>query len=83
MHYLSAIFSRLFSRKSPEDMAAAKELILKLVEENAVVLFGKSWCGFCTASRQLLNSLGAKYLDIDLDKRGTCILIFTFLRCSL
>ena len=80
MHSIISIISRLFSsRTSPEDMATAKALILQLIEENGVVVFGKSWCGFCIASRQLLKSLGAKYIDINLDSRGMCIVTFTFL----
>lgn len=67
---MSAILKHFFSsRATPEAMVAAKEVVQKLIDENAVVLFGKSWCGFCHSSRRLLNSIGAEYKDLDLDKR--------------
>lgn len=79
---MSAILKHFFSsRATPEAMVAAKEVVQKLIDENAVVLFGKSWCGFCHSSRRLLNSIGAEYKDLDLDKRGkffVLILALTF-----
>ncbi|KAH8168215.1 hypothetical protein CIB48_g39 [Xylaria polymorpha] len=49
-------------------MSAAKDKAQKIINENAVAVFSKSYCPYCNASKQLLNSLGAKYYSIELDK---------------
>lgn len=33
-----------------------------------VVVFSKSYCPYCTASKNLLNELGAKYTTLELDQ---------------
>ncbi|KAI5300540.1 hypothetical protein KEM56_002372 [Ascosphaera pollenicola] len=48
--------------------AAAKEKALKLIEENAVVVFSKSYCPYCKASKDLLNQNKAKYTLLELDQ---------------
>ncbi|KAI0444178.1 putative glutaredoxin [Xylaria telfairii] len=59
---------KLFAPASPEAMSAAKEKAQKIIDENAVAVFSKSYCPHCRASKQLLNSLGAKYFLIELDQ---------------
>ncbi|KAI8949269.1 putative glutaredoxin [Xylaria longipes] len=59
---------KFFSPVSPEAMSAAKDKAQKIINENAVAVFSKSYCPYCNASKQLLDSVGAKYFSIELDK---------------
>lgn len=36
--------------------------------ETPVVLFSLSWCSYCRAIKQLLNTLGIKYYEYELDR---------------
>ncbi|KAJ5736877.1 uncharacterized protein N7483_002002 [Penicillium malachiteum] len=49
-------------------MSAAKTEALKLINENGVVVFSKSTCPFCTATKKLLNEVGAQYKVLELDQ---------------
>jgi hypothetical protein len=46
---------------SPVTMEAAKQKAQSLIDENAVMLFSKSYCPYCRASKKTLESVGAKY----------------------
>ncbi|KAI0404016.1 putative glutaredoxin [Xylaria palmicola] len=59
---------QLFSSTPPEAMSAAKVKAQKIIDENAVAVFSKSYCPHCKAAKQLLDSVGAKYLAIELDQ---------------
>ncbi|PYH38007.1 glutaredoxin [Aspergillus neoniger CBS 115656] len=48
--------------------AAAKTKAQTLINENGVVVFSKSYCPYCQASKNLLNELGAKYTALELDQ---------------
>ncbi|KAL2754177.1 hypothetical protein ACRALDRAFT_1033030 [Sodiomyces alcalophilus JCM 7366] len=50
-------------------MAQAKQTVQKYIDENKVVVFSKSYCPYCNATKQTLNGLGAEYLAIELDQR--------------
>ncbi|XP_068643160.1 glutaredoxin-like [Aristolochia californica] len=39
----------------------------EIVSSNPVVVFSKTYCGYCTRVKQLLNQLGANYKVIELD----------------
>ncbi|CAI7605055.1 hypothetical protein N7533_002765 [Penicillium manginii] len=49
-------------------MSAAKTKAQKLIDENAVVVFSKSYCPYCTTSKSLLNSFDAKFTLVELDQ---------------
>ncbi|PYH97207.1 putative glutaredoxin [Aspergillus ellipticus CBS 707.79] len=49
-------------------MSAARTQAQNLINENGVVVFSKSYCPYCKASKQLLNDLGAKYTALELDQ---------------
>ncbi|PWY76312.1 putative glutaredoxin [Aspergillus heteromorphus CBS 117.55] len=49
-------------------MSAAKTKAQTLISENGVVVFSKSYCPYCKASKQLLNDLGAQYTALELDQ---------------
>ncbi|EAW08125.1 glutaredoxin [Aspergillus clavatus NRRL 1] len=49
-------------------MSTAKAKAQNLINDNAVVVFSKSWCPYCKASKQTLNELGAKFYALELDQ---------------
>ncbi|KAG9242344.1 putative glutaredoxin [Calycina marina] len=49
-------------------MSAAKAKAQKIIDENAVAVFSKSYCPYCKDTKSLLNDLGAKYYIIELDQ---------------
>ncbi|KAJ2904414.1 Glutaredoxin [Zalerion maritima] len=66
MSFLSRLAS---SMKGPSaaSLAAAQETAQRLIDENAVVVFSKTWCGFCSSTKRLLSSFGAEYKILELD----------------
>ncbi|RMZ77363.1 hypothetical protein DV737_g4421, partial [Chaetothyriales sp. CBS 132003] len=49
-------------------MSAAKQKAQKIIDENAVVVFSKSYCPYCRATKALLNEKHAKYYLLELDE---------------
>ncbi|KAL2890579.1 Glutaredoxin-2 mitochondrial [Ceratocystis lukuohia] len=49
-------------------MADAKKTVQKLIEGEPVVMFSKSYCPYCSASKNLLNKLGYEFKVYELDK---------------
>ena len=70
--------SRLFSSATPEDNMAAERKAQQLIDDNAVIIFSKSYCPYCRNSKRTLEQLGAKYYAIELDQRGMCSLVVLF-----
>lgn len=66
---------------------AAKQKAQKLIDENAVMVFSKSYCPYCTATKSKLKDIGAKYNVLELDQIGKLDLLFsvisTFHLCRL
>ncbi|CAI7612663.1 hypothetical protein N7455_002830 [Penicillium solitum] len=56
-------------------MSAAKTRAQSLINDNAVVVFSKSYCPYCDSSKKLLDGLNAKYtaLELDQDEEGAAI----------
>ncbi|RMJ28171.1 Glutaredoxin [Aspergillus sp. HF37] len=52
-------------------MSAATTKVQNIVNENGVVVFSKSWCPFCKASKDLLSEFGATFRAVELDQNGT------------
>jgi glutaredoxin 3 len=52
-------------------MSAAKAKAQRIIDENNVVVFSKSYCPYCKASKALLNEKNAKYFSMELDQVGT------------
>ncbi|OJJ47592.1 hypothetical protein ASPZODRAFT_15042 [Penicilliopsis zonata CBS 506.65] len=48
-------------------MSAAKTKAQQLINENGVVVFSKSYCPYCKASKALLDDLNATYTALELD----------------
>ncbi|KAI1407377.1 putative glutaredoxin [Hypoxylon sp. FL1857] len=49
-------------------MADARTKAQSIIDENAVAVFSKTYCPYCSASKRLLDSLGAKYKLVELDE---------------
>jgi len=57
---------------SPAAMSAAKQKAQQIIAQNGVVVFSKSYCPYCRASKALLNEKHAKYFLMELDEVGMC-----------
>ncbi|KAJ5585083.1 uncharacterized protein N7459_004883 [Penicillium hispanicum] len=49
-------------------MSAAKTKAQTIINDNGVVVFSKSYCPYCKASKELLKNLGAKYTVLELNE---------------
>jgi len=49
-------------------MSSAKTKAQKIIDEHNVVVFSKSYCPYCKASKALLSEKGAKYFLMELDE---------------
>ncbi|KAL6856337.1 glutaredoxin [Trichoderma novae-zelandiae] len=50
-------------------MANVKE-VQRIIDQNNVVVFSKTWCPYCKATKQTLNDLKAQYEVVELDNRN-------------
>ncbi|KAH7858873.1 hypothetical protein Vadar_028946 [Vaccinium darrowii] len=53
--------------KSKEEIAMAVSKVKEIVDSNPVVVFSKTYCGYCKQVKQLLSKLGATYKVVELD----------------
>ena len=51
-------------------MSAAKTKAQKIIDENGVVVFSKSYCPYCRATKSLLSDKHAKFYTLELDQVG-------------
>lgn len=51
-------------------MATSAEFVDSEVSSNDVVVFSKSYCPFCTKTKDLFDSMGVKYAVHELDEMG-------------
>ncbi|PHH80705.1 hypothetical protein CDD82_1560 [Ophiocordyceps australis] len=49
-------------------MAEASTKVQKFIDDNAVMVFSKSYCPHCQNTKKTLTELGAEYFALDLDK---------------
>ncbi|EGX89024.1 glutaredoxin Grx1, putative [Cordyceps militaris CM01] len=63
-------FRNFFSSPSPQSVAMASQKAQKLIDENAVVVFSKSYCPYCKATKSLLSSLDADFKVVELDEES-------------
>lgn len=49
-------------------MVNAKDKAQQIINDNAVVVFSKSYCPYCKATKALLNEKNAKYELLELDQ---------------
>ncbi|KAL2014772.1 hypothetical protein VTN00DRAFT_2297 [Thermoascus crustaceus] len=69
---IASIFTRLFgsfaASSSPAMTSAAKTKAQNIINENGVVVFSKTWCPYCKATKNTLSETGAKYYVMELDE---------------
>ncbi|CAM1502677.1 Fc.00g074530.m01.CDS01 [Cosmosporella sp. VM-42] len=49
-------------------MADASQKVQQIINDNAVVVFSKSYCPYCRSSKQTLTRLGAEFETVELDQ---------------
>jgi thiol-disulfide isomerase/thioredoxin len=74
---IASIFRRLFgvsSQLSSAAMVSAKETAQSYIDKNPVMVFSKSYCPYCKATKELLKKkeaqFGFQYKVIELDQMG-------------
>ncbi|KAL3342876.1 hypothetical protein AABB24_026756 [Solanum stoloniferum] len=65
---MGSIFSS--PRFTKEQMEIALTKAKQIVSSNPVVVFSKTYCGYCTRVKQLLSQLGATFKVIELDQES-------------
>ncbi|KAI6682854.1 hypothetical protein NL676_028767 [Syzygium grande] len=55
---------------SKEEPQSAMDKAKEIAASTPVVVFSKTYCGYCKRVKQLLTQLGASYKVIELDKEG-------------
>ncbi|XP_062169567.1 glutaredoxin-C1 isoform X2 [Alnus glutinosa] len=65
---MGSVFSS--STKSKEELEMALKKAKEIVSSAPVVVFSKSYCGYCNRVKQLLKQLGASYKVIELDEEN-------------
>ncbi|MCE3214866.1 Glutaredoxin-C1 [Datura stramonium] len=65
---MGSIFSSPKISKEQMEMALTKAK--QIVSSNPVVVFSKTYCGYCTRVKQLLSQLGATFKVIELDQES-------------
>ncbi|KAF3436997.1 hypothetical protein FNV43_RR19750 [Rhamnella rubrinervis] len=58
------------NKKTEEELDTALDKAKQIVNSNPVVVFSKTYCGYCKRVKQLLSQLGASYKVIELDKES-------------
>ena len=54
---------------SPTERSALQKEVNAVIAENPVVIFSKTWCGFCTRAKQLFQRLAVTPRIVELDLR--------------
>ncbi|KAK3308362.1 thioredoxin-like protein [Chaetomium strumarium] len=67
---MSFIFRRLFGTTSSVTMEAAQKKAQQLIDDNAVMVFSKSYCPYCNNTKRILDELNAKYKAIELNQES-------------
>lgn len=57
------------NNSSGHDTSLQTDFVKSEVKSNCVVIFSKQSCSYCTASKQVFNSLGVQAKVIELDQR--------------
>ncbi|XP_027125655.1 glutaredoxin [Coffea eugenioides] len=62
---MGSLFS---SNKSKEEIEMALSKVKQIVSSHPVVVFSKTFCGYCNRVKQLLDQLGATHTVVELDE---------------
>ncbi|KAK9993734.1 hypothetical protein SO802_023437 [Lithocarpus litseifolius] len=71
---MGSVFS---SKISKEELEMALNKAKEIVSSNPVVVFSKTYCGYCKRVKQLLTQLGASYKIIELDEERKCFILLS------
>ncbi|KAL7921278.1 thioredoxin-like protein [Trichoderma austrokoningii] len=69
MNFIRSFFTSA-ARLSPEAKMAVKEEVERIINNNNVVVFSKTWCPYCKQTKSTLNELKADYEVVELDNRN-------------
>ncbi|XVF54086.1 hypothetical protein PTKIN_Ptkin05aG0152800 [Pterospermum kingtungense] len=58
------------TKKSKEEIQMALDKVKQIVSSTPVVVFSKTYCGYCNRVKQLFTQLGASYKTIELDEES-------------
>ncbi|XP_010550681.1 PREDICTED: glutaredoxin-C1-like [Tarenaya hassleriana] len=58
------------NKKTKEEMEMAMNKAKEIVASHPVVVFSKTYCGYCQRVKQLLTQLGADFKFLELDEMG-------------
>ncbi|KAG0227593.1 Glutaredoxin-1 [Actinomortierella wolfii] len=63
------------SSLSPIEMSAIKDQVEKLIAENAVVVFSKTYCPYCTRAKNALKEFNVEVtvVELDVEENGAAI----------
>lgn len=67
---MGSIFSSSSSGASKEELASAADKAKEVASSAPVVVFSKTYCGYCQRVKHLLTQLGVSYKVVELDKEG-------------
>ncbi|KAK4210049.1 thioredoxin-like protein [Rhypophila decipiens] len=67
---MSFIFRRFFSTATASMDSAAHKKVQQLIDENAVVVFSKSYCPYCKNTKRILDGLKANYKSYELNEEN-------------
>jgi len=67
---MSFIFRRLFGSAPSINMEAAQKKAQALIDDNAVMIFSKSYCPYCNNAKRVLSDQGARYNAIELNQEA-------------
>ncbi|KAL1838752.1 hypothetical protein VTJ49DRAFT_2250 [Mycothermus thermophilus] len=65
---MSFIFRRLFGTTPTLTMEAAQKKAQQLIDDNAVMVFSKSYCPYCNNTKRILTDLNAKFKAYELNQ---------------
>ncbi|KAK4082383.1 uncharacterized protein Triagg1_2195 [Trichoderma aggressivum f. europaeum] len=69
MNFVRSFFTSAVKLSPEATMANVKE-VQRIIDTNNVVVFSKTWCPYCKATKQKLNELKAQYEVVELDNRN-------------
>lgn len=69
MNFFRSFFTSA-ARLSPEAKMANVKEVERIINNNNVVVFSKTWCPYCKAAKAALNESKANYEVVELDNRN-------------
>ncbi|KAK0760596.1 hypothetical protein N5P37_006791 [Trichoderma harzianum] len=69
MNFIRSFFTSAVKLSPEARMANVKE-VQRIIDNNNVVVFSKTWCPYCKATKAKLNELKAQYEVVELDNRN-------------